>query len=200
MVVGVVAGLALALGEVPYLAGAARSLADTAQRLVGTGGHRLVTSAARRGAPHTAVLIVTALLGVALPGVTALILVVAARGTLRLRALIALALVALGAATFAYQGHGVASGALVLALAVAGIAVAATGPLIVAPLSALAGLLCGETLPRILSRHSTLPDAPVAAIHAALYHSATSPGWLRVVVLIVAAVPFFFAARLAFWR
>ncbi len=200
MASGAVAGVALALGNAPYLAGAARSLADTAQRLVGSGGHALIKSAATHGAPHGAVVVVSALLGVALPGITALVLILAARSTLRLRAIIAVLLVALGAASYAYQGHGVASGALVMALAVAGVAVAATGPLVVAPLAALAGLLCGETLPRILSSHSTLPNAPVAAIHQELYHSPATPGWLRVAVLVIAAVPFFFAARLALWR
>ncbi|MCU4183359.1 hypothetical protein K6U06_03235 [Acidiferrimicrobium sp. IK] len=199
MVVGVAAGLALSLGRAPYLAGAARSLADTAQRLVGSAGNKLLTSAAKHGAPHSAVVVVTALVAVALPGITALVLIVAARSTLRLRAVIAVLLVALGAAAYVYQGHGVASGTLVMALAVAGIAVAATGPLVVAPLAALAGLLCGQTLPRVLAAHTTLPNAPVAAIHQALYHSPATPAWLRVAVLIVAGVPFFFAARLAFW-
>jgi hypothetical protein len=200
IIVGVVAGLALALGQAPYLAGAARSLADTAQRLIGAGGHRLLTTAARHGAPARTVTIITALLAVALPGITALILIVAARGTLRLRAVIGLLLVALGGAAYLYQGHGVATGAMVLALAVAAAAVAATGPLVVAPLAALAGLLCGETLPRILASHTTLPNAPVEAVHEALWSSPGAPAWLRVAVLVVAAVPFVFAARLAFWR
>ena len=34
LIVGVLAGVAIAIGHLPYLAGAGRSLADTAERLV----------------------------------------------------------------------------------------------------------------------------------------------------------------------
>jgi hypothetical protein len=203
MVVGVAAGLALALGRAPYLAGAARSLAGSAESLVGSGGHRLLAGATRRGAPAQAVEILTAVVAVVVPGVTALLAVLAARGTLRLRAVIALVLAGLGAATYLYQGRGDASGALILALAVGGIAVTAAGPLVVTPLCALAGLLCGETLPELLRAGRTgagLTAQPASLVHQALYGSPGSPLWIRVALLIVAAVPFGVGARLVLWR
>jgi hypothetical protein len=196
MIFGAAVGIALVVARVPYFAGATRSLADSVQQLVGAAGHRVITSAATHGAPRRAVQAVSAVLAVVVPGVTALLLVVAARGTLRLRAVIAVLLVALGGAAYAYQPRGVASGALLLAIAVAGVAVAATGPLVAAPLCALAGLIGAEFLPRLLARHSTLPNAPVEALHRALFDTAGSPLVLRVVVLVVAAVPFAVGARL----
>ena len=47
---------------------------------------------------------------------------------------------------------------------------------------------------RILASHSTLPNVPVTALHEALFASAGSPLWLRVVVLVLAALPFAIAA------
>ncbi len=194
MVIGAVLGVALSIGQFPYLAGAARSLADTAEQLVGAGGHHLLTTATH-GASRRSVLVATALVGVLLPGVTALLLVLAGRGTLRLRAIVGLLTLALSAASFAYHPPGVATGSLALALAVAGVAVAFSGPLVAAPLCALAGLLCGEWLPRILDTHSTLADAPVAAIHTAFTNHPGAPLALRVAVLAIAAIPFALAAR-----
>jgi hypothetical protein len=196
LIIGAAVGIALAVARVPYFAGAARSLADSIQQLVGAAGHKVITSAASHGAPRRAVLAVSAVLAVVVPGVTALLLVVAAKGTLRLRALIAVLLVAVGGAAYAYQPRGVASGALLLAIAVAAVAVAATGPLVAAPLCALASLIGAEFLPRLLARHSTLPNAPVEALHQAMFDTVGSPLALRILVLVIAALPFAVAARL----
>jgi hypothetical protein len=87
-------------------------------------------------------------------------------------------------------------GVAVLAFAAAGIGVVATGPLVAAPLAALAALIATSFLPRILASHSTLPNVPVTVLHEALFASAGSPLWLRVVVLVLAALPFAVAARL----
>ncbi len=52
LIVGVVAGVAIAVGHLDYLAGAARTLADTAERLVGSGAARLIDHLdAATGAP-----------------------------------------------------------------------------------------------------------------------------------------------------
>lgn len=203
MLIGVAVGLALALGHAPYLAGAARSLAAAAESLVAAAGRRLLAGAAHQGTPGRVVEVVTVLVAVALPGATALLAVVAARGTLRVRSVVALLLAALGAVSYLYQGHGKASGALVLALAVGGIAVAATGPLVVAPLCALAGLLCGETLPQLLrsgASGATGISQPASSLHQALYSSPGAPAWIRVGLLLVAAIPFAAAARLVVWK
>jgi hypothetical protein len=198
--VGVVGGIVIAAGRIPYLAGAGRSLADNAQRVIGTGGAQLVSTVARHGAPQRAVLGVTALVAVLIPGIAALLLIVAARSAERLRGVVAFLLAALGIAAFAYQPTGHALGAMVLALAVAGAAVALAGPLVVAPLAALAALIGAEFLPRLLAGHSTLPNAPVAELHRALFGTVNQSLWLRVVVLLVAAVPFWWAARLVLRR
>ncbi len=196
LLVGIAAGVAVAVGKLVFFAGAATSLSDTAQRVVGTAGLTLIHSAAHRGAPRRAVEGLTAVLAVLAPGVTALLLVCAARGALRLRALIGLLLAALGVAAFFYLPHGVAAGVAGLALVAAGIAVLATGPLVAAPLAALAALIAAAFLPRLLASKSTLPNLPVSALHQALFTSAGSPLWLRIVVLALAALPFAFAARL----
>jgi hypothetical protein len=196
LVAGVAVGIALGIGKLPYFAGAATSLSETALRVVGTGGLTLVHDAARHGASRRVVDGVTAVLSVLVPGVTALLLVYAARTTLHLRTVIAVLVAALGVAAFIYLPHGTALGVAALAFAAAGIAVVATGPLVAAPLTALAALIATAFLPKLLASHSTLPNVPVSTLHEALFASAGSPAWLQVAVLVIAAVPFALAARL----
>ncbi|MGD0943201.1 MAG: hypothetical protein ABR972_02850 [Acidimicrobiales bacterium] len=196
LVAGVAVGIALGMGKLPYFAGAATSLSETALRVVGTGGLTIVHDAARHGASRRVVDGVTAVLSVIVPGVTALLLVYAARTTLHLRTVIAVLVAALGVAAFIYLPHGTALGVAALAFAAAGIAVVATGPLVAAPLAALAALIATAFLPKLLASHSTLPNVPVSALHEALFASAGSPAWLQVAVLVIAAVPFALAARL----
>ncbi len=195
LVAGVAVGIALGIGKLPYFAGAATSLSETALRVVGTGGLTLVHDAARHGASRRVVDGVTAVLSVLVPGVTALLLVYAARTTLHLRTVIAVLVAALGVAAFIYLPHGTAIGVAALAFAAAGIAVVATGPLVAAPLAALAALIATAFLPKLLASHSTLPNVPVSALHEALFASAGSPAWLQVAVLVIAAAPFALAAR-----
>ena len=127
----------------------------------------------------------------------ALLLVVAARGTLRLRAVIAVLLAGWGAVSFAYESHGHALGVILLALVIATLAVALTGPLVAAPLCALAGLIGGEYLPRLLTHNGrTLPNQPVAELHRAIFNTFSAPLWLRALMTIVAIIPFAFGARL----
>jgi hypothetical protein len=102
----------------------------------------------------------------------------------------------LAVAAYFYLPGGNATGVAVLALAAAALAVAATGPLVAAPLVALATLIAVAFLPRLVSAHSTLPDLPVNRLHEALFSSPGSPLWLRAVVLVLAALPFAWAARL----
>jgi hypothetical protein len=200
LIAGAVLGIAVAAGHVAYLAGAGRSLADTAERLVGSGAARLVRAAASTGAPRRVVLGLGGFVAALVPGVTALLLIVAARGTLRLRAVVGLLVVALGAASYVYQPHGKATGALLLALAVAAIAVALTGPLVVAPLAALAGLIGGEFLPALLRSSQVVTQASVNDLHQAIYDHPGTPNALRIAVLVLAAIPFAAAARLVLWR
>lgn len=200
LIIGTVAGIAIAAGKVPYLAGAARSLADDAQRLVGSGGDALINGAASSGAPRRVVLGATAVVAVLMPGVTSLLLVLAARGALRLRAIVAVLLAVFGAASFAYQAHGNALGVITLALVVGAGALALTGPLVTAPLCALAALVGAEFLPRLLQSAPHLPNAPVSELHQALLSTSGTPLWLQLVMLVIAVVPFAFAARLVFWR
>ena len=148
LILGVLAGIAVAAGRLPYLAGAGRSLAATTERLVLSGANRIVSGAARHGAPRRAVLGIGGVLAVLVPGITALLLIEAARVSLRIRTLISLLIVAVGAASYVYQPHGAATGVLLLALAVAGLAVALTGPVVAFPLSLLAGLIGASFLPR----------------------------------------------------
>lgn len=200
MIVGALVGVGISAGRVPYLAGAARSLANTAMRVVGSAGTHLIDAAANHGAGLRTVLGITAVVALLLPGVTALLLVVAARATARIRSLIALALAALGAAAFFYQPKGTAAGALVLALAVGGLAVALSGPFLVAPLAGLAGLIGGEYLPRLFTNHPSVPAGVVSDLHRALLSSPGTPGWTQVLALIVALLPFAAALRLILRR
>lgn len=196
LLLGVLVGVGIAIGRVPYFAGTARSFADDVQRVVGTGAAKLISSVARHGASKRVVLGVSAVLAMLLPGITALLLVVAARGTLRLRALIGALIAALGVASFAYQPGGKALGVTALALLAAAAAVALSGPLLIVPLGALAGLIGGEFLPRLVRTPNALPRAPILELHQALFGSSGSPLWLHVVVLALAMAPFAFAARL----
>jgi hypothetical protein len=195
LIAGVVLGIAVGIGKVPYIAGAADSLSDTAQRVVGTAGLSVIGAGASHGAPRRVVEGLTALVGALVPGVTALILVYAARTTLRVRALIAILLAALGGASFVYLPAGHATGVAVLAFAAAGVVFMATGPIVAAPLAGLAALIGTTFLPRLFAAHSTLPQLPVIHLHQAIFGDVGSPLWLRVVVLAVAAVPFAWAAR-----
>jgi hypothetical protein len=195
LVSGVVLGVAIGIGKVPYVAGAADSLSDTAQRVIGTAGLTVIHAGASHGAPRRVVEGLAVLVGVLVPGVTALILVYAARATLRVRALISLVLVGLGAAAFVYLPAGHASGVALLAFVAGGIVFFATGPVVATPLAALGALIGTTFLPRLFAAHSTLPQLPVTHLHQALFGDPGSPLWLRVVLLVVAAVPFGLAAR-----
>lgn len=196
MIIGAVVGIGVGLGDVPFLAGAARSLADTAQHLVADGGRHLIANVATSGAPQRLVLALTALIGVLLPGLTALLLVLAAIGSMRLRSVVALAIVALGAVAYAYQPRGVATGVLVVALAAGALAVALTGPLVAAPLAGLAALIGTEFLPQLVTGHSSLALTNVGLFHQALTGNPGTPLVLQVVLLVIAAVPFAYAGRL----
>lgn len=196
LLLGAAVGIAIGVGKLPYLAGAAASFSNTAQHVVGSAGLTILHDTAKAGAPQRVVEGLTALVAVLVPGLTALVLVLAARLSLELRAVIALAVLALGVVAFIYLPHGDAGGVLVLAALVAGIALIATGPLVAAPLTALAALIGTVFLPRLLATRSTLPNRPVAMLHEALFSSGGSPLWLRIVVLLLAALPFAGAARL----
>lgn len=200
LILGAVVGVAIAAGHLPYIAGAARSLAETTERLVASGANRIIRGAAHVGAPRRVVLGFGGLVAVLIPGVTALLLIVAARGSLRLRSIIALLVVALGAASYVYQPGGKATGVLLLALVIGGLAVALTGPLVAAPLALLAGLIAGEFLPRLVQSGARVTQASVDSLHQAIYARPGTPAALQIVVLIVAAVPFLFAARLVLRR
>jgi hypothetical protein len=195
LLIGVILGVVVAVGHVPYLAGAARALAETALRLVGSGGNRLIHAVAHTGAPRRVVLGSTALVAVLAPGVTALLLVLAARGTLRLRAIVGVLLAVLGVASFFYHPRGTAIGVVVLALAVSAIAVAATGPFVAAPLAALAGLIGGTYLPHLVLHQSGADRRAVRAMHTALFAHPGDPTALQAVLVVVAAVPFALAVR-----
>ena len=196
LILGLAVGVAMALGHFPYLAGAARSLAGSALSLVSSGGHEIVRAAAQRGAPRRVVLGVTAVVAVLVPGATAWLCVLVARGALRLRALVAVLLVIFGAASFAYHSGGVAIGTLVLAVVAGALTVALTGPLVAAPLAALAGLLAGAYLPAVLE-HGQVGRPVVEALHEAIYDRPGDPLALHAALLVVAVAPFALMLRSA---
>ncbi len=198
LIIGALIGVAVAAGRLPYLAGAGRSLSDTAERLVGSGAGHLISYASTAGASTRVVLGLSAILAATLPGLTALALVAAARGTLRLRSVVALLLVALGAASFIYESHGRAGGVLLLALAVGGLAITVTGPLVAAPLTAVAVLIGAEFLPGLVSSDRSITQASVNSLHVAIFNDPGSPRALQIAVLALAAVPFALAVRLVF--
>lgn len=200
MILGAALGVAVALGGVPFLAPAARSLADTALRLVNSGGTRLVREAAGSGASRRTVLGITSLVAVLGPGVTALLAVVAARGTLRVRALLALALVILAGVSFVYEPIGNAREVAVLALAMAGLALVATGPLVAGPLAGLAGLIGATYLPELWRRRDAAGTRTVEAMHQALFARPGDPDALRFALFVVALLPFAQALRLVLRR
>lgn len=198
LIAGVAVGIAVGIGKLPYLTGAATSLSDTSQRLTGSGGLSLVHWIAKHGAPRRVVEGLTAFLSILVPGLTALLLVWAARLSLRLRALIGVIVALIGAAAYHYFGVGVATGTLMFALALAAlVAAAATGPLVALPLAALAALIGTEYLPRLVTGQASVPRSTVVRLHEALISHPGAPVWMSVLALVLAAVPFAFAARLA---
>lgn len=196
LLIGAVVGVAVAAGHLPYLAGAGRTLASTAEHLVLSGANRIISGAASAGAPKRVVLGLGGVIAVILPGTTALLLVVAARATLRLRAVIAVLIVALGAASYVYHSQGHATGVLLLALAVGALAVVVTGPLVAAPLTLGAGLIGGEYLPTLVNNRLAASTSSVNAVHMAIYNKPGTPAALEVALLIVAILPFAWAAKL----
>ena len=196
LILGVIVGIAVSAGRLPYVAGAARSFAATAEHLVLSGANRIISGAAKHGAPKRAVLGVGGVLAVIVPGVTALLLILAARVSLRVRTLISLLIVAVGAASYVYQPHGEATGVLILALMVAGLAVALTGPIVAFPLSLLAGLIGGSFVPTLFSKHFAATQNAVSALHVAIYNRPGHPLALQVALLVVALIPFAWAAKL----
>ena len=200
LVVGVIVGIAVAAGRLPYLAGAGRSLAATAERLVLSAANRFVNAAATHGAPKRVVLGIGGVLAVVVPGITALLLILAAEVSLRIRTLISLLIVAVGAASYAYQPHGQAGGVLLLALAVAGLAVALTGPVVAFPLAILAGLIGASFLPTLFAKHFQATQSGVNALHIAIYGRPGQPLALQVALLIVALLPLAWAAKLVATR
>lgn len=195
LILGVLVGVAIGVGHVPYFAGAATSLSDTAMRLVRSAGASLVSSTASHGAARRVVEGVTAAVAVLVPGVTALLLVAAARLTIRLRVVIGILVLALGIAGYHYAPAGTATGALALAAVAALVAVLATGPLVAAPLAALAGLIGTEYLPKLVTGRISVPRSTVLELHEALFARPGAPTWLEVVLLVAAVLPFALAAR-----
>ncbi|MDE3204006.1 MAG: hypothetical protein KGQ66_07265 [Acidobacteriota bacterium] len=196
LVAGVAAGVAVAVGRLPYLAGAGKSLAATAERLVLSLADRLISGAAHHGAPQRVVLGVAGVLAVLVPGFTALLMIVAARTSLRIRTLISLLIVAVGAASYVYQPRGAATGVLLLALALAGLAVALTGPLVAFPLALGAGLIGATFLPTLFAKHFAATQKGVNALHQAIYGRPGQPLALQIGLLLVALLPLAWAARL----
>jgi hypothetical protein len=199
LLIGAVLGVAVGLGHVPYLAGAARSLADTALSLVASGGQHVINAIATTGAPRRVVLGIAAFVAVVAPGFTAFLLVAGARGTLRVRAIVALLLAILGVCSFFYHPAGVASGVVTLALVVAAIAVAASGPLVAAPLAGVAALIGTVFVPRLVT-HASVERRAVEDMHRALFGSAGDPLALRWALVVVAVIPFALALRLVLRR
>lgn len=200
LVLGAALGVAVAVGDIPFLADAGRFLADTALRVVNSGGDRLVRAVAASGASRRSVLGLTAVVATLVPGVTALAAVVAARGTMRARAIVAVVLAILGVVSFFYEPTGTASKEVVLALVLAGLAVVASGPLVVAPLAGLAGLLGATYLPALWRQREVAGTQAVEAMHQALFARPGDPTALRVAMLVVAALPFAQALRLVLRR
>jgi hypothetical protein len=196
LIIGALVGVAVAAGRLPYLAGAGRSLSDTAERLVGSGAGHLISYASTAGASTRVVLGLSAILAATLPGLTALALVAAARGTLRLRSIVALLLVALAAASYIYESHGRATSVLLLALSVGGLAITLTGPLVAAPLTAAAVLIGAEFLPGLVSSDRSITQASVNNLHVAIFNAPGSPRALQIALLALAAIPFAVAVRL----
>jgi hypothetical protein len=199
LLIGVVLGVAVGLGHVPYLAGAARALADTALSLVASGGRHVINAIATTGAPRRVVLGFASLIAVIAPGITAFLLVAGARGTLRIRAIAALLLAVLGVCAFFYHPAGVATGVVTLALVVAAIAVAASGPLVAAPLAGVAALIGTVYVPRLFT-HAGIERGAVEDMHRALFSSAGDPLALRWILVVVALIPFALALRLVIRR
>lgn len=202
LLVGVAIGVAVWVLKVPYLAGAGQSFATTLEKVVASIAHWLGSSgtsvSTKSGNYNASPRIVDGFSGLGsalLPGITAVVLIFAAKSIRRVRWVVAILLAALGVASFSYFSHGSAMGVLVLSLVVAFLSVTMAGPLVVTPLAALAALIACEYLPHLFSSKA-LTDGPVGLIHQAFWSSPGQPSWLQLVVFVVACAPFVLAGRL----
>ncbi len=194
---GAVVGLVVALTHLQFVYGATVSLTNAAQSIVGSVANKIVSASAQNGAPKRVVQAISVLVALAIPGFTALFLIFVAKSAARVRVLLGAVLAVFGVLAYAYEPKGIASGALVLGLGVAAVAIGATGPFLVAPLSAMAGLIAGSFLPNVLSSSGALPNAPVETFNQAVFGSTGAPIVLRVALMIVCCTPFAYAAKMA---
>ncbi len=179
LIVGVIVGVAVALGRVPYLAGAGRSLADTTQRLVDSGAKHLVNDLKSHRAPQRVGARLTSLIAILVPGVTALAPRGRSPGQPRIKSIIAALIVLVGLASYFYQPHGKATGVLILALAIAGVAVVAAGPLVAAPWRDRR--LRGRVPSRAAVTHATSPSSACSGA-SAIFNSEQS-AYLQIILL-----------------
>ena len=202
LLVGVAIGVFIWVAKVPYLAGAGQSFATTLEKVVSSVAHWIASTgpsvSTKSGSYNTSPRIVDGFSGLGsalLPGITAVILIFAAKSVRRIRWVVAILLAALGVASFSYFSHGSAMGVLILALVVAFLSVTMAGPLVVTPLCALAALIACEYLPQLFNSKA-LTNGPVDLIHTAFWSSPGQPSWLQLVVFVVACAPFALAGRL----
>jgi hypothetical protein len=71
---------------------------------------------------------------------------------------------------------------------------AAPGPLVAAPLAALAGLIGAAYLPRLIA-HARIERGAIEAMHQAIYGRPGDPLVVRIILVVVAVVPFALALR-----
>ncbi len=194
LLLGLAVGVAIAVGRLPLLAPAGASLSRAALYVVGSGAAAALHAVAKQGGSSRTLEAIAAVLSVLVPGVTAWLAVIAAKGALGLRKLVALAVLVYGVASFAYHPALGSVTTLGLAVAVAAAAVMATGPVVAVVLSALAGLLAAEVIPALLPGRGEVA-LPAHMLSIALHGSGASPAVLAIGLLVFAAVPFLMAAR-----
>ena len=158
LIVGVVVGVAIGIGKLPYFDGAATSLCDTA---LASRRHRGLDAHPRRCQPRRATPSHRRARGGTCdsrPGCDGTSTHRRRGATLRLREVIAVLLAALGIASFFYLPGGTAVGVALFALLAAGLVVAVTGPIVVAPLAALASLIATVFLAEAGTNRQLAPD------------------------------------------
>lgn len=144
---GVVIGLGLSLGRFPFLAGAAKGLAETATATEARIADWLMDTLF--STPGNTSLVVAAVLGLMAPGLTAFGLAAAASGGERVRQSAGTVLLGVGLLAFWHLPGSQAIGVVVLCAVIAGLAYTATPIILVVPCAAVATMLAATWLPRL---------------------------------------------------
>lgn len=185
---GAVIGVALAFGRLPFLAGAATGLARTASEVtvhVTNWVTGLVSDQPSRWTETTALVV-----GLVSPGLTALLLALAARAGIGLRRGIGGLIVVIGLLSFAVLPRAEAAGVFTVCVALGAAAIVGLDVLVVVPCAAVAAMLAVLWSRDVLASHTATNIGEVTQMHALWFPDQPGLFLSKVVVIAIVFLPF----------